>query len=93
MQEENKKKRDEQKRIKRYEKQLKVMNKTVMTKKDYLNKVESEINKLRTNIKGLSSVSKLKKKIVKMTEGSQDEMSPQSWKKELKKAINPEESH
>lgn len=46
------------------------MNKTVMTKKDYLNKVESEINKLRTNIKGLSSVSKLKKKIVKMTEGS-----------------------
>jgi len=44
------------------------MSKTVSTKKEYLQQVELEISKLRTNLKGLSSVGKLKKKMIKMTE-------------------------
>ena len=90
--EEKRKEKEQQKKIKRYEKHLNKMNKTVETKKYYLNEVETQIYKLKTNLKSLSSCGKrVKKRKTKLTEGSDDE-SLMEWKNVMKQISNPEDN-
>lgn len=90
--EEERIKKEEQKKIKRFEKELRIMNKTVSNKKDILNHIQTQIYKLKTNIKTLNSGSKIRRKTLKEdTDGSEVDPKSQDWKKSLKKLMNPED--